>query len=84
MSAGAPGGPAGTGLARERTRLAWRRTALAAAVVAVRAVDHWARAERAMRLKRDLPVSRFPAVLAIAVGVGALLLVVAVIARGFG
>jgi putative membrane protein len=53
-------------------------------VVAVRAVDHWARAERAMRLKRDLPVSRFPAVLAIAVGVGALLLVVAVIARGFG
>jgi uncharacterized membrane protein YidH (DUF202 family) len=35
MSAGAPGGPAGTGLARERTRLAWRRTALAAAVVAV-------------------------------------------------
>jgi putative membrane protein len=53
-------------------------------VVAVRAVDHWARAERAMRLKRDLPASRFPAVLAIAVGLGALLLVVAVLARGFG
>ena len=44
-------------------------------VVAIRAVDHWARAERAMRLGRDLPVSRFPAVLAIAVGLGALLLV---------
>ena len=29
-------------------------------VVAVRAVDHWARTERAMRLGRDLPASRVP------------------------
>jgi putative membrane protein len=48
-------------------------------VVAVRAVDHWARTERAMRLGRDLPVSRFPAVLALFVAIGALLLVVAVL-----
>src|SRR2546423_13485586 len=33
-------------------------------VVAVRAVDHWARAERAMRLGRPLPPSRFSGVLA--------------------
>ena len=46
-------------------------------VVAVRAVDHWARAERAMRLGRPLPASRFPGVLAMAVGLGAVLLVVA-------
>jgi putative membrane protein len=50
---------------------------LLGAVVAVRAVDHWARAERAMRLRRPLPASRFPGVLAVAVGLGALLLVVA-------
>jgi putative membrane protein len=48
-------------------------------VVAVRAVDHWARTERAMRLGRDLPVSRFPALLALVVAVGAALLVVAVV-----
>ncbi|WP_433531833.1 YidH family protein [Micromonospora sp. CA-263727] len=48
--------------------------------VAVRAVDHWARIERAIRLGRELPTSRFPAVLALIVGLGALLLVVAVLA----
>jgi putative membrane protein len=48
-------------------------------VVAIRAVDHWARAERAMRLGEDLPASWFPAVLAILVGLGALVLVVAVL-----
>ena len=47
--------------------------------VAVRAVDHWARTERAMRLGEDLPASVFPAVLAIAVAAGAVLLVVAVL-----
>jgi putative membrane protein len=47
--------------------------------VALRAVDHWARTERAMRLGTDLPASRFPAVLAILVALGALLLVVAVV-----
>jgi putative membrane protein len=46
--------------------------------VALRAVDHWARSERAMRLGEDLPASRFPAVLALLVALGALLLIVAV------
>jgi putative membrane protein len=47
-------------------------------VVAIRAVDHWARAERAIRLGTELPMSRFPAVLAllIAFGAGALVAVV--------
>ncbi|WP_229399479.1 YidH family protein [Micromonospora okii] len=53
-------------------------------VVAVRAVDHWARTERAIRLGEELPASRFPAVLALVVGLGALLLVVAVLAGGVG
>jgi putative membrane protein len=51
------------------------------AVVALRAVDHWARTERAMRTGKDLPASRFPAVLAILVALGALLLVIAVVIR---
>ena len=50
-------------------------------LVALRAVDHWARTERAMRLGADLPASRFPAILAIVVALGALLLVVAVVLR---
>jgi putative membrane protein len=50
-------------------------------VVALRAVDHWARSERAMRLGRDLPRSRFPAFLAIVVAIGALVLVVTVVHR---
>ena len=49
------------------------------AVVALRAVDHWARTERAMRTRSELPASRFPAVLAIAVAVGALLLTITVL-----
>jgi putative membrane protein len=49
------------------------------ALVALRAVDRWSKTERAMRLQQDLPPSRFPAVLAIAVAVGALLLVIAVL-----
>ena len=49
--------------------------------VAVRAVDHWARSERAMRLKRDLPPSRFPAVLALVVALGAVVLVAAVLVQ---
>ena len=49
--------------------------------VAVRAVDHWARAGRAMRLRRDLPPSRFPALLSVLVAVGALLLVAAVLVQ---
>lgn len=53
--------------------------------VAVRAVDHWARTERAMRLGAELPASRFPAFLAICVGIGAAVLTAVVVieaARG--
>ncbi|MFI9642098.1 YidH family protein [Micromonospora sp. NPDC051925] len=50
--------------------------------VAVRAVDHWSRTERAIRLGEQLPASRFPAVLALIVAAGALLLVVAVLVKG--
>ncbi|GAA3906089.1 YidH family protein [Actinoplanes auranticolor] len=53
-------------------------------VVALRAVDHWARTERAMRLGADLPKSRFPAILALVVAFGALLLVVAVVIKAAG
>ena len=53
-------------------------------LVALRAVDHWARTERAMRLKQDLPGSRFPAMLALVVALGALILVITVITRAFG
>src|SRR3954466_2653843 len=48
-------------------RQGWLRDVLAVALlllgaaVAVRAVDHWARSERAMRLGEPLPPSRFPA-----------------------
>ncbi|MER7456281.1 DUF202 domain-containing protein [Micromonospora sp. NPDC126480] len=52
--------------------------------VAVRALDRWARTERAMRLGVELPPSRFPAVLALSVGVGALVLVAAVLAGAVG
>ena len=47
------------------------------ALVAIRAVDHWARSERAMRLGEALPPSRFPAILALVVTVGAAALLVA-------
>jgi putative membrane protein len=47
---------------------------LLGAVMAIRAVDHWSRAENAMRLGEPLPVSRFPAGLAITVAAGALAL----------
>jgi putative membrane protein len=52
-------------------------------VTALRAVDHWARCERAMRLAQPLPASRFPAVLSIVVALGALLLLVAIILPGY-
>ncbi|WP_433297234.1 YidH family protein [Actinoplanes sp. CA-030573] len=50
-------------------------------LTALRAVDHWARTERAMRLGTELPGSKFPAVLALVVAAGAVLLVVAVIVK---
>ncbi|GAA3240559.1 hypothetical protein GCM10020256_62770 [Streptomyces thermocoprophilus] len=46
---------------------------------ALRAVNHWVRCERAMRRGEDLPVSRFPAVLSLAVAVVALAMVVVVL-----
>jgi putative membrane protein len=49
------------------------------AVCAIRAVDHWVRCELAMRRNEPLPASRFPAVLALLVGLGAVLLLVAVL-----
>jgi putative membrane protein len=52
---------------------------LLGAAVSVRAVDRWVRSERAMRLGQDLPASRFPAVLALIVGLGALALVATVV-----
>ncbi|MFJ8648081.1 YidH family protein [Streptomyces sp. NPDC093546] len=50
----------------------------AGALCALRAMNHWVRCERAMRRGEDLPMSRFPALLSIAVGVvaGAMVMVV--------
>ncbi len=55
---------------------------LLGAAVALRAVDHWARCERAMRLGQPLPRSRFPAVLALVIGAGAVLLLVLLLVNG--
>jgi putative membrane protein len=52
------------------------------AIVSIRAVDHWARSEKAMRLNQPLPPSRFPAILALLVAVGSIgLLVVVIVAK---
>ena len=51
------------------------------ALVAIRAVDHWARVQNDA-LRRDLPPSRFPAIMALAVGVGALALIGVVLFLG--
>jgi putative membrane protein len=48
------------------------------AMCALRAVNHWVRSERAMRRGEDLPVSRFPTVLALAIGAMAGVMVAAV------
>jgi putative membrane protein len=50
--------------------------------VGLHAIDHWARSEQAMRLDKPLPPSRFPAVLAIALALGAGLLVIILAASG--
>lgn len=53
---------------------------LAAGVLcALRAVNHWVRCERAMRRGEDLPVSRFPTLLSLAVAAVALAMVVVVL-----
>jgi putative membrane protein len=55
----------------------------AGALCALRAVNHWVRCERAMRRKEDLPVSRFPTLLSLAVAVVAVaMLVIVVLGRG--
>ncbi|GAA4926259.1 YidH family protein [Streptomyces coeruleoprunus] len=51
----------------------------AGALCALRAVNHWVRCERAMRRGEDLPVSRFPALLGLAVGLVAVAMVLAVV-----
>jgi len=51
---------------------------------ALRAVDRWVRSEMAIRLGRDLPPTRFPAILAVAVAIGSAVLIVAVLANGAG
>jgi putative membrane protein len=53
-------------------------------VVAVRALDHWARSERAIRRGAELPPSRFPAVLALLVAFGAGILVAMVLTGALG
>ncbi len=50
--------------------------------VSLRALNHWLRSERAIRLGEDLPQSRFPTLLALAVALGALVLVLVVIVGG--
>jgi putative membrane protein len=55
---------------------------LLGAAIGVRAVDHWARTELAMRLGEPLPASRFPAILGLTLGVGGVALVIAVLVSG--
>ncbi|MFB9407851.1 YidH family protein [Dactylosporangium matsuzakiense] len=50
------------------------------ALVAIRAVDHWARSEKAMRTGAALPPSRFPAALALVITAGAVALLIATLA----
>jgi putative membrane protein len=53
---------------------------LAGAMCALRAVNHWIRCERAMRRGEDLPVSRFPTLLALLIAaVAALMVLIAVL-----
>ncbi|MFI9581867.1 YidH family protein [Streptomyces sp. NPDC052236] len=51
----------------------------AGVLCALRAVNHWVRCERAMRRGADLPVSRFPTLLSLAVAVVAAVMVVVVL-----
>ncbi|MFR9673975.1 YidH family protein [Streptomyces sp. TR06-5] len=68
------------------TEMSWgARTAIAifllagGGLCALRAVNHWARCERAMRRGEDLPPSRFPVLLSLATAAAALLVVVSVL-----
>jgi putative membrane protein len=55
---------------------------LLGAAVAVRAVDHWTRCEAAIRQNKPLPPSRFPAILALTVAIGAVLLIAGAVLPG--
>ncbi|MDG9704914.1 YidH family protein [Streptomyces sp. DH37] len=54
------------------------------ALCAVRAVNHWLRTERAMRRGEDLPLSRFPVLLALGTAVAALVVVAGVVLGELG
>ncbi|MGI5448925.1 YidH family protein [Streptomyces sp. CA-243310] len=49
------------------------------AACALRAVNHWTRCERAMRRGEDLPLSRFPVVLSLGVGLVAVVMMAVVL-----
>ncbi|KMO97111.1 YidH family protein [Streptomyces roseus] len=49
------------------------------AACALRAVNHWVKCERAMRRGEDLPLSRFPVVLSLGVGLVAVAMVLVVL-----
>ncbi|MFE3580822.1 YidH family protein [Streptomyces vinaceus] len=49
------------------------------AACALRAVNHWVKCERAMRRGEDLPISRFPVVLSLGVGLVAVAMVLVVL-----
>ncbi|MET9887212.1 DUF202 domain-containing protein [Streptomyces sp. NPDC006430] len=49
------------------------------AACALRAVNHWVKCERAMRRSEDLPLSRFPVLLSLGVGLVAVALAVVVL-----
>ncbi|MER5809266.1 DUF202 domain-containing protein [Streptomyces sp. NPDC002033] len=49
------------------------------AACALRAVNHWVRCERAMRRGEDLPLSRFPVLLSLGVGLVAATMVLVVL-----
>jgi len=64
---------------REATSLA---LLMLGAAIALRAVDHWARSERAMRVGAPLPRSRFPAFLALTIAAGATVLAILILVTG--
>jgi putative membrane protein len=64
---------------REATSLA---LLMLGAAIALRAVDHWARSERAMRVGAPLPRSRFPAFLALTIAAGAIILAILILVTG--
>ncbi|MBM9506134.1 YidH family protein [Actinacidiphila acididurans] len=63
----------------------WVRVVLAVCLLAggvactLRAVNHWVRCERAMRQGENLPVSRFPAVMAVVIALIAVAMVAVVL-----